>query len=244
MRLTRAYSKHASATGQSAQMRWASWTPSPSLGKNMAGETSRHRPSLIHSASMGRSLRRDRAYPCVLRRKRFGLGFDRCPRRGTSRAAVTAPPEDERFQQAGRPPPPAPPGWILSAGPAQPPVAPVGAPGLPPGWVPVQPATFQPVASPPAPVPVVPSPPVPSWPAARVGGPSPPPGYWPAVRPPPGYPPGVAGSGLAPYGAPPAALYHQYRAPQPWYPVAPAVHQTLTKRNWLYLAVLTTVVGA
>src|ERR1700722_7533712 len=126
MRLTRAYSKHASATGQSAQIRWASWTPRPSLGKNVEGGTSRHRPSLIHSASMEGSLRCDRAYPCVLRRKHFGLGFDRPAGGGPGLDPVTGPPQDRPFERAARPPPPAPHGWVLPPNPGSQPLPPAG----------------------------------------------------------------------------------------------------------------------
>src|SRR5580704_11313086 len=131
MRLTRAYSKHASATGQSAQIRWASWTPRPSLGKNMAGGIARHRPSLIHSASMDRSLRRNRAYPCVLRRRHFGLGFAGGSHGCHRPVTVTLPPQDPATGRPDRAPPPAPPGWVLPPAPGAPPPA---APTAPP-WV-------------------------------------------------------------------------------------------------------------
>src|SRR5580658_5725368 len=151
MRLTRAYSKHASATGQSAQIRWASWTPRPSLGKNMAGGMSRHRPSLIQSASMGRSLPRGRAYPCVLRRRHFGLGFAERSRGCHRPVTVTLPPPQQ--PPTGGPyraPPPAPPGWVPAPPPPHPaplwgapvPPAPPPAPGLagpPGGWPPPPP---------------------------------------------------------------------------------------------------------
>jgi S1-C subfamily serine protease len=42
----------------------------------------------------------------------------------------------------------------------------------------------------------------------------------------------------------PAAFYPQYRPPQPWYPPGVTVRHTLTTRNWLYLVILTVVLGA
>src|SRR5262245_33274578 len=56
MRLVRAYSRHDWRTGQSAQMRRATSTPTPSLGKKVDGAISLHRPHAIHSVSI-KSLR-------------------------------------------------------------------------------------------------------------------------------------------------------------------------------------------
>jgi S1-C subfamily serine protease len=78
--------------------------------------------------------------------------------------------------------------------------------------------------------------------------PPPPPGY--AARAwPPGSGIGNPGTGIAPYApyAPtplPAVPFPQYMAPHPWYPGGATVRHTLTKRNWLYLVVLTVVLGA
>src|SRR5437016_10312756 len=52
MRLSRAYSRHGALTGQSAQMRRAISTPTPSLGKKTEGGMSWHLPAVIHSVSI------------------------------------------------------------------------------------------------------------------------------------------------------------------------------------------------
>src|SRR5436853_1905063 len=54
MPLRRAYSRQAALTGQSAQMRRAISTPTPSLGKNTEGGSVRHRPLAIHGSVMRR----------------------------------------------------------------------------------------------------------------------------------------------------------------------------------------------
>src|SRR5918993_682519 len=52
MRLTRACSRHGSLTGQVAQIRRATSTPTPSLGKNVLGDSRAQLPLAIHSVSM------------------------------------------------------------------------------------------------------------------------------------------------------------------------------------------------
>lgn len=51
MWLTMAYSRHGSFTGQSAQIRRVTSTPTPSLGKKVSGGMSRHFPRPIHEVS-------------------------------------------------------------------------------------------------------------------------------------------------------------------------------------------------
>jgi TatA/E family protein of Tat protein translocase len=51
IRLYRAYSRQGALTGQSAQMRRAISTPTPSLGKKVSGGNSRHLPSAIQFVS-------------------------------------------------------------------------------------------------------------------------------------------------------------------------------------------------
>lgn len=48
-----AYSKQGCFTGQSTQIRRATSTPTPSLGKNVSGGTSQHLPRAIHEVSTG-----------------------------------------------------------------------------------------------------------------------------------------------------------------------------------------------
>lgn len=51
MRFNSAYSRHGPLTTQSLQMRRATSTPTPSLGKKIDGSSIRHLPSDIHSVS-------------------------------------------------------------------------------------------------------------------------------------------------------------------------------------------------
>src|SRR4029077_9894103 len=51
MRWSRAYSRHAVATGQPAQILRALSTPTPSLGKNVAGGYRRQLPSALHAVA-------------------------------------------------------------------------------------------------------------------------------------------------------------------------------------------------
>src|SRR5579875_3334930 len=51
-----AYSRQGALTGQSAQIRRASSTPTPSLGKKVSGGKSRHLPSAIHELSITTSI--------------------------------------------------------------------------------------------------------------------------------------------------------------------------------------------
>src|SRR5213082_1828286 len=52
IRFWRAYSRHGALTGQSAQIRRATSTPTPSFGKNVDGGISRHFPCAIHTVSI------------------------------------------------------------------------------------------------------------------------------------------------------------------------------------------------
>src|SRR6476660_1249313 len=52
MRLARAYSRHISVLGQVLQIRRARSTPTPSLGKKVAGGWFRQFPSAIHAVSV------------------------------------------------------------------------------------------------------------------------------------------------------------------------------------------------
>lgn len=108
-------------------------------------------------------------------------------------------------------------------------------------------------------------PPSPAAPAPPPGPPSNPAASWPQQYPPtlpPSWPgraqqAGAPGAGAAPYagaalyaGAAPYArnplpspVYPQYMAPPPWYQPPTMVRHTLTKSNWLYLVILTVVLG-
>src|SRR4051812_2333986 len=52
MRFCKAYSRQGALTGQSAQIRRATSTPTPSFGKNVEGGISRHFPCAIHTVSI------------------------------------------------------------------------------------------------------------------------------------------------------------------------------------------------
>jgi hypothetical protein len=65
-----AYSRHGDFTGQSAQMRRAISTPTPSLGKNLSGGSSLHFPRDIHELSIA-----DNCYRSVALNQRESATF-------------------------------------------------------------------------------------------------------------------------------------------------------------------------
>src|SRR3954469_1199936 len=76
MRLRSAYSRQGVFTGQSAQIRRATSTPTPSFGKNVAGGMSRHFPCCIHSvaiAPLSLTTKNDPA-PWKVPRNGYGVG--------------------------------------------------------------------------------------------------------------------------------------------------------------------------